>query len=133
MRQTKWRFFRRERLRLTMCCDVLRLAHPPLLPPSATAGSFNTAIRSILVRLILLANLPGKCQNLITFIRRHLKSARPCRKSRVGQQEKRLLQEIADAEANRHKVVKEMTPCGPCYHYKGDDRQISGETPYLGW
>ena len=52
---------------------------------------------------------------------------------RVGQQEKRLLQEIADAEANRHKVVKEMTPCGPCYHYKGDDRQISGETPHLGW
>lgn len=37
---------------------------------------------------------------------------------RVGQQEKKQLQEIADAQANRHKVVKEVTPDGAYYHYK---------------
>ena len=37
---------------------------------------------------------------------------------RVGQQEKKQLQEIADAHANRHKVVKEVTPDGAYYHYK---------------
>lgn len=46
---------------------------------------------------------------------------RPCRPEgiRYGQQEKKLLQEIADAQANRHKVVKETTPSGESYyHYK---------------
>lgn len=46
---------------------------------------------------------------------------------RVGQQEKKQLQEIADAQANRHKVVKEVTPNGACYHYK--DQPIRDSPP----
>lgn len=46
---------------------------------------------------------------------------------KVGQQEKKQLQEIADAQANRHKVVKEVTPNGACYHYK--DQPIRDSPP----
>jgi len=42
--------------------------------------------------------------------------------SRVGREEMKQLQEIADAEANRQNVVKEMTPWGESYYYyRGDE------------